>query len=64
MGIWKKYPRVEFCAYGTGEDEKAYGNAEAAAREGEGGSVLMWEEYCQFQCCQIPIGDCNWLMQW
>ena len=35
MGIWKKYPRVEFCAYGTREDEKVGGNAEAAAREDE-----------------------------
>ena len=34
MGIWKKYPSVESCAYGTGEDEKAGGDAEAAAREG------------------------------
>ena len=36
MGIWKKYPRVEFCAYGTGEDEKACGDAQAAVCEGGG----------------------------
>ena len=34
MGIWEKYPRVEFCAYGTREDEKVGGDAEATAREG------------------------------
>ena len=34
MGIWKKYPRVEFCAYGTCENKKACGDVEAAAREG------------------------------
>ena len=39
MGIWKKYPRVEFCAYGTCENKKACGDVEAAAREGGDGSV-------------------------
>ena len=27
-----------------------------------GAGVLPMGECCQFQCCQFPIGDWNWLM--
>ena len=28
-----------------------------------GAEVLPMWECCQFQCCQFPIGDWNWLMR-
>ena len=40
MGIWKKYPRVESCAYGTCENQKTCRDAEADhLRQGYGGQA-------------------------
>ena len=70
MGLVTTRPRLAEDMHRRGEaSEGTLPKATRRARERvrspyqAGAEVLPMWECCQFQCCQFPIGDWNWLMR-